>query len=119
MRELVRTIMFVPRDRGPKYTLKLFDINKRTKAGGWYLAYTLSRAENGKRETLFSGEDFGTSPMDAVDSDSTVRGIMGFLTLKRGDTDADYFRNYTPRQLEWRDAEAEELQMTVYDRLGE
>lgn len=50
---------------------------------------------------LFAGEDFHCSPMDAIDSDASLRSILTFLTLRPGDTDRDYFDDYTARQLDW------------------
>jgi hypothetical protein len=50
---------------------------------------------------IFEGEDFAGSPMDADDSDETVAALLTFLTLRRGDTDAEYFESYTPEQLAW------------------
>ena len=35
-------------------------------------------------------------------------GLLGFLALRPGDVEADYFTGYTPRQLHWRDARAED-----------
>ena len=36
--------------------------------------------------------------MHADDADATLRALLGFLTLRPGDTDADYFDGYTQRQ---------------------
>jgi hypothetical protein len=58
---------------------------------------------------LFTGEDFGHSPMDAIDSDETLRCLLGFLTLRPGDTDSEYFENYTPEQMSFAETEAEYL----------
>ncbi len=48
---------------------------------------------------LFRGEDFGPSPMHADDSDATLRALCGFLFLRPGDTDRDYFASYTAEQM--------------------
>lgn len=89
------------------YTLKLYDTNKLM-GNKSKLAYEMF-AEDG--ELLFSGEDLGCSPMHATDSDESIRALLGFLTLKPGDTDADYFKDYTPRQMEFAENEAENLFM--------
>jgi hypothetical protein len=70
-----------------------------------------------KCKVIFEGEDFATP--GAVDSDDAIRGLMGFLTLKPGDTDKDYFKNYTPTQRRFADQYAEDLQMEVINRFGE
>ena len=46
----------------------------------------------------------------------TVAAIMGFLTLRPGDTDRDYFDSYTAEQIEFRDTHAETLACEVYSR---
>lgn len=66
---------------------------------------------------LFKGEDFGCSPLHAIDSDETLRSILGFLTLRPGDTDADYFADYTPEQLSFAEGEAESLSLWGMDDL--
>jgi len=35
--------------------------------------------------------------------------VLGFLALRPGDVEADYFTGYTPMQLAWRDQHAEDL----------
>lgn len=52
-------------------------------------------------QLLFVGEDFGASPLHAIDDDNTVAALLGFLSLRPGDTDSDYFESYTAEQLEW------------------
>lgn len=78
------------------YTLETWD--GRSRGGRSYLRYRLT-APDGK--VLFEGEDFGCSPLHAIDSDASLRAILGFLTLKYGDTDRDYFDDYTGPQLEF------------------
>ena len=41
---------------------------------------------------------------------------MGFLTLRKGDTDAEYFENYSQEQTEFSEAHAESLGCEVYNR---
>ena len=69
--------------------------------------------------TLFEGEDFGCSPLHTIDSDATMRSLMGFLTLRPGDTDADYFSDYTREQMDYCDQHAESLSWEVTQRFGE
>ena len=63
---------------------------------------------------LFTGDDFGPSPMHADDSDATLRGLLGFLTLRPGDTDAEYFDDYNPAQLAFAASDACELLAFIY-----
>jgi len=59
---------------------------------------------------IFEGEDYGCSPLNAIDSDASVSALLSFLSLRPGDTDEDYFDSYNNKQIEWRDSgRAEEL----------
>jgi hypothetical protein len=49
--------------------------------------------------------------MDSIDGDACLCGVMGFITLRPGDTDKEYFDGYTVEQMEWVEQEAEQLQM--------
>ena len=74
--------------------------------GQSYIAYKLLSPSG---DTIFEGQDFAGSPLYADDSDDTLRALFGFLTLRLGDTDRDYFDNYTPEQIQFRDTHAESL----------
>mgnify|MGYP001032311813 CR=1 FL=1 len=50
---------------------------------------------------IFAAADFRPSPLHAVDSDRTIEALAEFLALKPGDTDDEYFANYTQRQQFW------------------
>lgn len=77
-----------------------------------YLQYQL--IDNG--EIIFMGDDFSSSPLDEVESEESVMALLGFLTCQLGDTDDDYFKDYTPQQLDWIESqECEDLKMVVYD----
>jgi hypothetical protein len=72
------------------------------------------RFEDAHGAVLFEGADFGASPAHAIDSDATLLALLSFLTLKPGDTDSDYFADYTPAQMEWaRSSECEFLSCDV------
>ncbi len=64
-----------------------------------------------EEKVIFKGDDFGCSPLHAIDSDECLRSLLSFLTLRRGDTDAEYFEDYTPEQMDFRDTHAETLSM--------
>lgn len=91
-------------------TEETYILGRRAKIG--YELYTPSDPTT----PLFQGEDFGPSPLHGIDSTEAAMSLLGFLTLKPGDTDQEYFDNYTPEQLEWcKGQEAEELAMIVYE----
>jgi hypothetical protein len=118
MRELLRHVIFGP--VGCEYELKLYDTGE---CFGKYGAFAKSRLayEFGKvgQFALFKGDDFGCSPQYAINSDQALRSLIGFLTLRQGDTDAEYFEEYTPAQLNFIGTDAEELSMWSDEELGD
>lgn len=117
----LRTVRFSPyrKGMGPTFTLKTWETGLTCNTGQSRIAYRLTMHENGKRTVLFEGDDFGCSPMHCVDSDESIAGLMGFLTLRPGDTDREYFDNYTPEQLAYCEQHAEMLSCYVMDRFGD
>ena len=79
------------RDR--PFILEVSATNRTDWRGQTVLGYELTDRDG---ETVFEGEDFAGSPMQADDSDDTLRALLGFLTLRPGDTDSEYFEAYTP-----------------------
>lgn len=79
------------------HTLRTWDTGKLS-AGRRVMGYELADADG---VTIFRGADFRPSPLHADDSDTTLRALLGFLTLRPGDTDREYFDGYTPAQLEF------------------
>lgn len=92
------------------HVLRTWDTS-RTRNGRTCIAYEL-RDRAGC--LLFAGDDFCPSPLHADDSDATLRGLLGFLTLRPGDTDAEYFANYTPAQLAFARSDTCQLLAFIY-----
>ena len=90
-KELIRTL------RLNGTTLRIFDIFKRDSLGKNIISYEFKVG----RKVIFSGEDFHCSPCHAVDSLATAYSLLSFLCLKPGDTDKEYFSEYTTEQMEW------------------
>jgi uncharacterized membrane protein (UPF0127 family) len=90
------------------YRLRMWDTYRTDRLGKSILGYEFFD-RNGN--LLFTGEDFSPSPMDAIDSDASVRALLGFLTLRPGDTDDEYFAEYTSEQMDFAQTDAEELQL--------
>jgi hypothetical protein len=111
----MRTVRFHPYRKGcgPTFTLNLFYL------GHDRIGYELRMRENGISSLLFSGSDFRPSPMHSVDGDDAVKSLMGFLTLRPGDTDADYFADYTEEQMAFCQQHGEYLSFEVLQRFGE
>lgn len=120
----IRTVRFTPyrRGLGPTFTLTLWDTYRRDPMGKSMIRYRLNmrtgdRASGtDKSTTLFAGEDFACSPLHCIDSDEAVEGIMGFLTLRPGDTDPEYFDSYTSAQVHYCEQYAEALGCEVMSR---
>jgi len=69
------------------------------------VAYVLTK--EGESAPIFEGNDL-ECPYDPEGPEAAA-ALLGFLTLQEGDTDAEYFEGYTPRQWEFSENEAEEL----------
>lgn len=116
----LRTVRFTPyrRGMGPTFTLIMRDAGTTDSRGVTTIAYKLTmRAPGAKKATvIFDAADYHGSPCHADDSDANVEGLMGFLTLKPGDTDPDYFDGYTDMQREYCEQWAEALSGEVAAR---
>lgn len=93
--------------------VKLYDLGKHDEYGKWILGYTL---QSGK-DVIFSGEDYHVAPSVQIDSVQAVYGLLGFLTLQAGDTDDEFFENYTQKQLDWtQSSQCEDLAYFVMEQ---
>jgi len=131
--DVLRTVVFRPLTDGVSYHLLVWDTNEYSTDmfRKPRLGYALAKNEPGPHDAqgnpdpegaidgyttlLFLGTDFYCAPGDAVDSDEMIRSLMGFLTLRPGDTDDDYFADYTPKQRAFTESSAcEVLSMVNY-----
>lgn len=94
------------------WRLLTWEVGTRARTGQLHVGYRLTSPQG---EAIFEGEDFGCAPSDAIDSDACLRGILGFLTLRPGDTDAEYFESFTPAQLAFAANDAEDLSQYATD----
>lgn len=110
----VRSVRFTPYlpGKGPRFCLTIYDTYNRDNLNKNVLAYRLTM--NGKE--LFAGADFSCAPSHAIDGNGCVESIMGFLTLRPGDTDDEYFDKYTTAQKVYCDRWAETLNCEVQAR---
>jgi hypothetical protein len=95
------------------FTLRLYDngqyspVDRRVRLGYQF--------KDG-RKVIFEGDDYGPSPTHSIDGLDSVYGLLGFLAVMPGDTDAEYFDKYTGDQINWvQSSRCEELSMLVYD----
>jgi hypothetical protein len=93
------------------FTLKLWQTSRTDWRGQPYLAYKFYC----QGKLVFKGQDFAGSPLHAIDSKVTVGALLGFLSLRPGDTDKEYFDTYSPAQLAFAYQHGEELSMLASD----
>ena len=121
MNEVYRTVYLRPylKGAGPSFRLRIGDVAFRN--GRDRISYTLEISGDDGRppySLLFEGNDFGPSPLHAIDSDDAVASLLGFLALRPGDTDSEYFDDYTPEQIEYTEQHAEALNLAAGNRFG-
>lgn len=78
-------------------------LHNRTNEGRLVWRYVLTCDD----VVIFDGIDFSTGSTDTYGG--AARGVLGFLTLRPGDADSEYFAGYTAEQVAWRDEHAEDL----------
>lgn len=98
---------------GEGWRLELYDTYQQ-RYGKDVLAYRFFQDDT----LIFEGADLGCSPMHAIDSDASVAACLCFLSLKPGDTDPEYFDDYTEEQLAWAERCGEELHNYVEELDG-
>lgn len=136
-RDILRRMRFAPyrKGMGPTFSLTTWDTHRTDRRGQTIIGYELRMHEPSttvsgqgipivtfsrpRTIVLFTGEDFAGSPMHADDSDACCASLMTFLTLRPGDTDADYFDSYTETQRAFCDSHAEALGCYLSDRFGD
>lgn len=95
--QILRHVVMRPyrKGMGPTFRLVTWDTYNR-RGGRDLVGYALFASD--ATEPVFAGTDYGPSPMSAIDSDAALRDLLGFLTLRPGDTDCEFFETYTPAQ---------------------
>lgn len=66
---------------------------------------------------IFEGVDFFVPLGMSRNMPRVALELLCFLTLREGDTDDEYFDDYTPEQLVWRDYYAEDMCAEVYAQM--
>lgn len=62
----------------------------------WYRFYDFTI----QKYPLFRGKDFSPG-MYSGGKERMTRDLLGFISCQPGDTDEDYFKDYSPKQLAW------------------
>jgi len=100
------------------YALRTWDTGKSTGRGmlaRTRIGYELREPAGA---VLFRGDDFGPGASTADDSDDALRGLCGFLFLRPGDTDAEYFAAYSDAQRAFAESSDCELLAFLYSEEG-
>lgn len=95
--------------KGPTFHIETWDTGRYDKRGQTIIRYELLKLDRGLGTIIFEGEDFCGSPLHADDSPETLRSLLSFLTLRPGDTDPSYFKDYTKEQLDFANNHAEAI----------
>jgi len=119
MREMIRRVVCQPLT-GSKIEIRMYDTGRRDSRGMTRIEVEADRLDlnSGERKVLFSGSDLYMSPGMGTcdDSDAMVKCAVSMVAMRPGDTDSDWFDNYSPDQLEWsRSYECEALQESALD----
>lgn len=99
------------------FRLELSDTG-RIEGGKPRLAYRFFDARMGE-EPVFCGEDFFASPLNAIDSDTTVAALLTFLSLQPADLGSEYFVGLSRRQMKWIESYADELALLALELRGD
>lgn len=95
------------------YTLTLEQTSRIDNYGHVMVRYTFRTP---KGTLLFNGDDFGASPLHDPVGIESAKDLLSFLTVRKGDTDEDYFDNYTDEQIEFSESwDCEQLQLYTLD----
>ena len=106
-----RKYFYFDAGNGRRYSLSL-EIDHYENMRAFY-KYTFKSPD---KKILFKGNDFSCYAGDDNKWKENAMSLMGFLTCKQGDTDAEYFKDYTPDQLAFTESmDCEELSLMVYD----
>jgi hypothetical protein len=94
-----------------EFTLRLWDTGRTDSYGKTVLRYQFALGD----ETIFEGDDFCPGLGMVIDSDEVVGGLLGFLSLRPGDTDSEYFAGYSDRQRWFADTHGEYLSLLAME----
>lgn len=70
-------------------------------------------------QIIFSSLKGSFSPCFSVDGDDAKRHILQHIAMKPGDTDAEFFADYTKEQLDFVKLNSDDIYMTSIERYGE
>ena len=98
--------------------IRAFDANRTDRTGG---KSEISIEVRHEGRLIFDRSQLwvGLSPLHSIDSKEARRLVLSCVAMAPGDTDRDYFKDYSPEQLEWARHWGEHLSMEAESRFGE
>lgn len=123
MAEVMRDVLIEPYIKGhPFFRLQLIDNGQTDRYGKSGIGYRLAEynSDGSFRDVIFTHEEHGIIRKPGViDDDEAVGAVLQWLTLRPGDTDDDFFDDYTERQLEFAEQNGETLSLFADEWSGE
>lgn len=121
-----RTYVFKPYSgkHRPHFILTIWNTGRRDEMGKWVYGYRFTErypaltvcGDNiaAQSTIIFKGEDYYAPNYDNFVA--AAEGLMSFLTLRDGDTDDEYFKDYTTKQRDFSEEHAEAVSAEVMAR---
>lgn len=118
--ERIRYAVLAPyiKGNGPTMRVEIWDTYTRDDRGMSWLIARLYAFEGGKRMHVLD-QRFAMGMGQTDDGDDAMRAAITAVAMKPGDTDAEFFADYTPEALAFVTEHGENMAMVAYDRYGE
>ena len=115
--EKVRTLHVRPYRKGigmPWFKIEIWDANKTDHRGAPVVLWRLfEQSEGGGSTLVFDGlaepHKWRCSGWFSVDGDEAAECVLAFVGLRPGDTDAEFFEDYSPAQIAFAEAYGEAI----------
>jgi hypothetical protein len=120
--EVLRAMRFAPLTDGPAFAVTMLDTGRTDHRGATIVRTRVRCIKAGDGfsagQIVFDHEEIALSPCDASDSDAAFGSVLGWLSLKPGDTDADFFEDYSDPQIEFAESFGEHLSLEAVELEG-
>ncbi len=118
-KERIRYAVLLPyiKGKGPTMRVEIWDTHTRDNRGCTNLVARLYAFEGGKRTHVLDMR-FAMGMGQSDDGDDAMRAAITAVAMKPGDTDAEFFAEYTPEALAFVTDHGESMAMVAYDRYG-
>lgn len=110
---LDRTI-YNERSRTAQTRIAGYNLTMYERASAWRVSYDLVLKKGSSLVGIW--HDFRPGMLHAIDSPAAWAAAWSFVTLRPGDTDPEYFDDYTSDMLAFMDGDAEMVGYAAYER---